>query len=512
MLHSPLARTTVTFLGNVLAVVGVALFGAVLGLLVAGRVTQSVGPFHADFELSPSVDGNTTIEIPPFGALILDSHDGPARLTIRLSELDPERTESLISDPEGVIAASNTALEDFEIGMLRLILSAAGAAVLGAILLALLVFRERRRVAWSALVAVLSVGATGAAGILTFRPTAVEEPTYQGLLVNAPAVVGEARQIADRYDEYTAQLQRLVRTVSQLYTTVSTLPVSDDQNDTIRVLHVSDLHLNPAAFDLINTVVDQFNIDIVVDTGDLTDWGSEQEGELYAAGIQNVEAPYVFIPGNHDSEAISAAVAQFPNATVLDNSVVTIAGLTIAGIGDPRFTPDQRTRNTDEYTEAGLRLYTRRLVELIEQQEEPVHVALVHDPASAAPLDGVVPVVLAGHRHERSVTRLDRDTLLMVEGSTGGAGLRGLQQGEPVPLALSILYFSQDGVLRAYDDITVGGTGESEVTLERHVLDDPPGAPSPSASPSASESPSAPPSGPSPASPAPSGTSTPNGR
>src|SRR5690606_11303943 len=116
------------------------------------------------------------------------------------------------------------------------------------------------------------------------RPTAVEEPTYQGLLVNAPAVVGEARQIADRYDEYTAQLQRLVRTVSQLYTTVSTLPVSDDQNDTIRVLHVSDLHLNPAAFDLINTVVDQFNIDIVVDTGDLTDWGSEQEGELYAAG------------------------------------------------------------------------------------------------------------------------------------------------------------------------------------------------------------------------------------
>ena len=52
---------------------------------------------------------------------------------------------------------------------------------------------------------------------------------------------------------------------------------------------------------------------------------------------------------------------------------------------------------------------------------------MVHDPKQAAPLDGVVPLVLAGHTHERKVSELDDGTRLMVEGSTGGAGLRGLQ-------------------------------------------------------------------------------------
>ena len=45
--------------------------------------------------------------------------------------------------------------------------------------------------------------------------------------------------------------------------------------DTVRVLHVSDLHLNPQAFDVIEQIVDQFAIDVVVDTGDINDWGTD---------------------------------------------------------------------------------------------------------------------------------------------------------------------------------------------------------------------------------------------
>jgi hypothetical protein len=57
-----------------------------------------------------------------------------------------------------------------------------------------------------------------------------------------------------------------------------------------------------------------------------------------------------------------------------------------------------------------------------------------------------------------------------VEGSTGGAGLRGLEGEEPTPLAMSVLYFDENRTLKAYDDIKVGGTGQSEVTLERKVV------------------------------------------
>jgi hypothetical protein len=69
-------------------------------------------------------------------------------------------------------------------------------------------------------------------------------------------------------------------------------------------------------------------------------------------------------------------------------------------------------------------------------------------------------------------------TRLMVEGSTGGAGLRGLEDEEPLPLAMSVLYFDENKVLQAYDDIRVGGTGQAQVTLERKVIKDEQATPS----------------------------------
>jgi hypothetical protein len=63
--------------------------------------------------------------------------------------------------------------------------------------------------------------------------------------------------------------------------------------------------------------------------------------------------------------------------------------------------------------------------------------------------------------------------MMMVEGSTGGAGLRGLQGETPTPLEMSVLYFDAAHTLQAYDEITVGGTGESNVLLDRHLVKQP---------------------------------------
>ena len=76
-------------------------------------------------------------------------------------------------------------------------------------------------------------------------------------------------------------------------------------------------------------------------------------------------------------------------------------------------------------------------------------------------------------------------TRLMVEGSTGGAGLRGLEGEQPTPLEMSVLYFdSKQHNLQAYDEITLGGTGQTEVTLERHIVGTGAPAPEPSSAPS----------------------------
>ncbi|MFC3504935.1 metallophosphoesterase [Micromonospora krabiensis] len=481
-LTRPGRRGPLRLVGMTLAVLVVTFAGVVIGVLAGGRVDTDIGPFQATLTLSPTTDGGgTTVSIPPLGALLLDSHDGPTHLTVRLGALDQGRTEALIDDPASIQRASQSAVEDVRAGVMRLGLRTVASAVLATLLLAALVFRDIRRTAWSGGLALLVVGGSLGAAAGTLRPQAIEEPRYEGLLVNAPAVVGDARRIANDYTRYAEQLQRLVGNVSQLYTTVSALPVFEPAPDTTRVLHVSDMHLNPTGWQLIRTVVEQFDIDVVIDTGDITDWGSEPEAS-FVGSIGLLRRPYVYIRGNHDSGRTAAAVARQPNAIVLNNSTTTVAGLTIAGIGDPRFTPDKNTSPagsglTKQVAEQVIGV-GEQLATTVRNSPRPVNIALVHDPASAGPLSGTCPLVLAGHTHQRQVSKLPQQpglmpTQLLVEGSTGGAGLRGLEGEKPTPLSMSVLYFDKDKMLQAYDDITVGGTGQAQVSLERHVVEDP---------------------------------------
>jgi predicted phosphodiesterase len=494
----------VRFVGRLLGVLAVAAIGMILGVLVAGRISADVGPFHANFAITPALGGGTDVAIPPLGSLHLDSHSGPAHLSIELAALDQQRTKALVTNPNAFAQASGSAVEDLRNGMTRLAFQVAGVSVLGAMVLAALLYRSMRRVAAAGGLSLAILAVTALVSLGTFRPSSIAEPRYEGLLVNAPAVVGDARQIAGRYSAYRAQLQQLVGNVGKLYDTISTLPVYEPDNSTVRVLHISDMHLNPAAWSVVRTVVQQFNINVIIDTGDITDWGSEPE-DSYVSSIAALKVPYVYIRGNHDSARTQAAVAKQPNAKVLDGGTVTIDGLTITGIGDPEFTPDKSSSaNAPGLQDKGVQAQTnagKMLANSILEMERGPHVALVHDPISAMPLAGRVPLVLSGHLHKREVRRLDNPdgtkpdaarTLLMVEGSTGGAGLRGLEGKEPLPLALSVLYFdAKKHALQAYDDISVGGTGQTEVTLQRHIIKEDRGAaPAPSGSPSPAPSPS----------------------
>jgi predicted MPP superfamily phosphohydrolase len=441
------------------------------------------------------------VQIPPLGSLDLHSHDGPAHLEVNLQALDQKRAEALINSPNGINAASQGAVADVQRGVTRLAFQSAGAALLGAMALAALVYRDMRRIALSGVLAVVMVVATGVAALLTFRPNSVEEPQYHGLLSNAPAVIGDARNIANRFDAYKAELQRLVNNVSRLYGAASTLPVYQPDTGTIRALHVSDLHLNPAAWPLIRTVVQQYQINLVIDTGDINDWGTAMESS-FVDSIGSLGVPYVFIRGNHDSVVTAAAVARQGNAKVLENSVLQVGGLTIAGIGDPRFTPDKSTSGHTDLQGAAahqesdlLDASGETLASTIRAHQGKVDIALVHDPVSAGGLAGAAPLVLAGHLHQRATSTLrgagGKQSFLMVQGSTGGAGLRGLESEQPTPLEMSVLYFDPGGALQAYDDITLGGTGQAQASINRHVIKNnlnPPPAETPSGSPSPSPS------------------------
>ena len=474
---------------NALALGAVAIVGALIGLLIAAPTTVDIGPFSSTFTVEPSVSGDTEVVIPPLGSLHLDTHDGPAHLRVRLDGLDQSRTQALIDDPASITRASRNAVQDVRIGVERMVLRALGVGMLGAMITAAVIYRRMRQVAWAGGISLVVLGASFGVAGLTFNPGALKEPRYDGLLANAPTVIGDAQRIADRYDEYARQLEKMVVNVGTLYQTVSTLPVAPEEGATIKVLHVSDLHLNPAAWPVIRSVVEQFRIDVVADTGDINDWGTEVEAN-FVASIALLKVPYVFVRGNHDSSVTTAAVAAQPNAIVLDDSVQTIAGLTFAGIGDPRFTPDKAvnphgTGGESQGTIDAVEQAGNRLAQTISMSSFKVDIAMAHDPRAASQVAGTCPLVLAGHTHERKVSILDKtSTRMMVEGSTGGAGLRGLEGEHPLPLSMSVLYFDQQRDLVAYDDITVGGTGLAEVSLKRNMVDELKPAPEPTVTPS----------------------------
>ncbi|GAB3361261.1 metallophosphoesterase [Modestobacter lapidis] len=443
----------------------VATAGAVLGVVLFAHVEAPIGPFDATVSFRPT-GGGAQLEIPPLGALAVDAYDGPLRLDVQLRRVDEVRALTLANDPARLDSIVDTVSADLRAAVERLAWTTGAAALGGAALTSLVVLRRRREPLIALGLSAALVTGTAGLGAATWRPEALSQPTYTGLLVNATSLIGSAEDIVARFDAYRASLEDLVVNVSNLYAAVSALPVPAGSADTVTLLHVSDLHLAPSGFDLMTEIVEQFAVDAVLDTGDITDWGSVPENQMLSA-VGDLGVPYVYIRGNHDSAVTAAAVAAQPNTTVLDDSSVTVAGITVAGAADPRFTPDKDSSEAAESLEAN----GEELADLAAALPEPPDIAMVHDPKAAPPLDGVVPLVLAGHTHDRDVSVLDDGTRLMVQGSTGGAGLRGLQGEDPTPLTATLLYVDRaTGELTAYDEITLGGLGQSEVTIERSYV------------------------------------------
>ena len=94
-----------------------------------------------------TITGGTEVAIPPLGSLHLASHYGPAHLQVTLQALDQERTQAIVTDPNALERASDGAVDDVSRGVRRLIWQVAGASVLGAMLLGMLIYRSARRVA-----------------------------------------------------------------------------------------------------------------------------------------------------------------------------------------------------------------------------------------------------------------------------------------------------------------------------------------------------------------------------
>ncbi|MEU5074813.1 metallophosphoesterase family protein [Streptomyces asoensis] len=472
-----------------LGLTAVVLLGAWLGLLVVGDVRVSVGPMNTTMTLRPSFTGGTKINVSPLGALTLDSHVAPVRLDVNVDQLDPARSQALVDHPERLSGLQDEVAHDVEHGTLDLALRSCVAVVSGATALGLAVYRRPRRALAAGGLALALLAASGATAYATWNPKSVLEPRFSGLLSSAPSLVGNARSIVTDFDVYQQELARLVTNVTKLYDVTSTLPAFQPDPTTVRVLHVSDIHLNPASWKIIASLVEQYKVDVIVDSGDTMDHGSAAENG-FLDPIATLGAPYVWVRGNHDSLVTQRYLEGMKNVHVLDDGrAVTVAGLRFAGIGDPQFTPD---RSAAPGAEESQETAGARLAGALRAQRDagtPADVAVAHEPSAARGTDGEVPLVLAGHLHHEGMEVMRKGTRLRVEGSTGGSGLRAVEGKYPDPIEASILYFDRDTRrLQAWDEIRLGGLGLTTAEVSRHLpKENLPGAtPSPAGSPAPS--------------------------
>ncbi|WP_242659109.1 metallophosphoesterase family protein [Thermostaphylospora chromogena] len=454
-------------MAGLVSIVVVAGFGAWLGIALGGGVRSPLGPVEVGMAIRPAWTGETVVDAHPFGTLLFDSHDAPIRLRVTLENIDQDQAKSMIEDPRLADRLPQIVEDDLRDGIVDLAVRSTVFALGGALITGLVVFRRVKPALFATLAAAVAIAGTGVTVAATYRPQSLVEPRYTGLLAGAPSLVGSAESIVTRFESYRVQLTKLVSNVSKLYDTVSTLPVYDADPGSIRVLHVSDIHINPIAWNLIGTLVQQFKINVIIDTGDITDHGTKAE-DGFVKEIGKFGVPYVWVRGNHDSRGTQRAVGRQKNAVVLDDDVATVAGLRIYGLGDPRFTPDKSVaQNSDPEYLLG---YGREHG----WEGDEVDVVAVHDPTVGRGFSGRVPIVLAGHAHARSTQILPTGTRLFVQGSTGGAGLRALEHEEPTPVTASVLYFDKETRrLQAWDDITLGGLGQQSVLIQRHVEEDP---------------------------------------
>lgn len=470
---------------RLLGLLGVVVAGGGVGWLLAPSSSTFVGPLEVHVDVVPSLRSGVHVRLPPVGEVDFDTHDAPVAVDVTVQSVDLESAQALIGSSEALLALQVAAPQVMRDAVIKASLSAGAFTLGGALVAVTLVYRRPRRVAQAGAVAGAVLLGLGGAALVTADPAALQQPRFTGLLSRAPYIAGESASALARLESYRSGLADFVQSVTSLYAVSDRVPVLQEDPGTVTVLHVSDIHLNPLGFDVAERLVDQFGAAAVVDTGDVTTWGTDIESATLSR-IADLGVPYVFVRGNHDSFTTQAAVAAQPGAVVLDGNVAEVAGLTFAGIGDPQFTPEEGegAGGGDRRERVGQAL--EELAQVVAghnetRADDPVDVAVVHDPSKLDAVLGRVPLVMAGHYHRR-INRLDESgTRVVVEGSTGGAGitsagLRRLGEGEPLALTATLLHFATSGeragTLVAYDEVTVGGLGLTSVTIERTVLDD----------------------------------------
>lgn len=435
---------------------------AMAALPLFPQVQHDLGPATVTAEARIS-SGRTVFAAPPLGTVSAATHAPPLQLELALRSIDVAVLEEQLSSGS-VPAEMVSGIEADLRGLARRLIVQ---ILVGCVVVALLVAAvlPRRRLAhflWAAAGGCVAASAAIGLTIATFDEAAFEEPKFTGALSRAPAVLEAFERGSESLTTLGSRYETLAGRISELLS-LTTQPGTSDEGDDVAILHVSDIHSNPLGLEVVKRLARAFEVDAVVDTGDLTSFGEPLESRL-ADLLDGLSTPYYFVPGNHDSPANRTQIDESSKAILVDQETVDIAGVEVLGWGDPTFTADNET-STEEGNEVRVAEADAVAAAVVATRPD---VLAVHDVRLAEESIGHVPLVLSGHEHERAMDQRE-GTLVLSVGSAGATGLGSFLVETDLAYEAEVVHI-RDGLPRAVDYISFFGLGE-EFEVDRELID-----------------------------------------
>jgi len=447
------------------------ILGALLLVSLLAREDITVNAMDFTLGLQVFEHGYTVIDIPPLGTVRARTHQFPLLFRVTLRNINLERLSALVhsEQPRALFAGMR---DDLRRQVVRFLLRALALAFVGGLGAGFALYRRGRDAAVAGFAGLLFFALLFGIAYYTYDEAAFREPEFHGIVEAAPWLIGVAEEALAAVQDLDAKLKIVADNLLVLFDSLSDLGREGGAAEgELKVLHISDIHNNPIGVSLAKQIAVSFRADIIVDTGDITDYGTRLEAELLR-GIEEIGLPWIFVPGNHDSPAVIETLRNLENVWVLEDDVAIFPDLdfAVAGAADPSSQGAAiQIPSREQYKEVAQKLRLK-----IDQAEVAPPIIAGHHVYLVEEFAGRYAVLLYGHSHRADIRV--RDNALMVNaGTTGGAGIRGLMAQGELPYTMVLLHFNRDGhgwYASVADVITVNKL-DSGFVLERQLLHQP---------------------------------------
>lgn len=419
--------------------VGIIIFTCICTLILIHyfgsiKVEISGAEFSLGIQISPR--GATSISLPPLGVLKAYTHQIPVQLNVVLENIHLDMLKSIIDKFESKDELLLFLKKDITNALYTLSFKIIFLSLLGSFFTCIIFRLSKKQIFISFTVGFIVVVILLGSLYFTYDITAFDTPEYFGTLKAAPWIIGLLNKGISQINDLGQQIKNMSDNITTVFSKMDNL-ASTEKDSVVRVLHVSDIHNNTAAFDFMDQIIKNFNVDLVIDTGDITDYGTSLE-DIVIKNISLLPVKYVFVAGNHDSPNTINILKNMENVVVLDGNMVNVMGIDILGFPDP----GSNTADIDSPSQLELLDLNLSIFRWFWSSEKVPDILAVHNPSATENLAGTVPIILNGHTHKFSLIEKNH-SLIINAGTTGAAGIRGLQSKNDIPYSAVLMYFRE---------------------------------------------------------------------